>query len=284
MCVDLHTHSIYSDGTATPEELVQLAAALNLHTLAITDHDTIEGCSESLDAGNRYGVQIISGLEVSCMHGPFSLHILGYGFDPEDAMLQQKLHRLQEGRQQRNRKILARLAELGIEIHEDELRNDSVCGLAGRPHIARLLVAKNIVSSMDHAFRLYLAKGKPAYAERFCFSAGETIDFIHKAGGVAVLAHPAILDPSMCVQPRLIGELVERKLDGLEIYYPTHSKKAQKKLQAIASRHNLLITGGSDYHGNNRRNNGLAGNKRNICPPDSIIKALQARLDNVPAT
>lgn len=278
MCVDLHTHSIYSDGTESPKELVELAVSANIHALAITDHDTMEGCREAQTAGKQYDIHIVPGLEVSCIHGPFSLHILGYGIDPEDDTLVEKLQLLQDGRRERNRKILSRLAELGIEIPEHELLTSSVCGQAGRPHIARLLVEKNIVNGMDHAFRLYLAKGKPAYAERFSFSAAETIEFIHDAGGVAVLAHPGALDPAMRIQPRLIRELVQRKLDGLEVYHPTHSKKTQKKLRNLADRYNLLQTGGSDYHGGNRRSEGLAGGKENICPPDCIMEDLYARI------
>lgn len=280
MCVDLHTHSIYSDGTATPQEIVQLAADLHLHGLAITDHDTIDGYAEALAAGRRAGVPILSGLEISCVHGADSLHILGYGIQPDNQALQTMLHRLQAGRIQRNHKILAKLDDLGIQISEQELREHSVCGQTGRPHIARLLVKKKIVSGMEQAFRHYLGKGKSAYAGRFCFSAAETISCIHEAGGVAVLAHPGILDPAMRKQPRLIAELVERQLDGLEIFYPTHSGSTQKKLHQLADRYNLLKTGGSDYHGSNRKNNGLAGHSHNLCPPDTIMDNLQLRLQN----
>jgi predicted metal-dependent phosphoesterase TrpH len=281
MCVDLHTHSIYSDGTATPKELVQMASALELSGLALTDHDTMEGCAQAVAAGRQYGVRVIPGLEISCIHGKFSLHILGYGVDPENPLLNNKLLHIQDGRQRRNRKILAKLADIGIEISKQELKTLSACGQTGRPHIARLLMAKQIVPDFGTAFRRYLGKGKPAYAERFSFSAAETISFIHKAGGVAILAHPGKLDPAMRVQPRLINELVQRKLDGLEIYYPTHPRKVQKKLHGLAKQFNLLKTGGSDYHGGNRPNNGLAGGKGSICPPDSILEELQSRIEHI---
>jgi predicted metal-dependent phosphoesterase TrpH len=281
MCVDLHTHSIYSDGTATPGELVQMASALGLKGLALTDHDTMEGCALAIAAGRQYGVHIIPGLEISCTHGDFSLHILGYGVDPENELLNEKLRQIQDGRQQRNRKILAKLTDINIEISAEELKALSSCGQTGRPHIARLLMAKRIVPDFGTAFRRYLGKGKPGYAERFSFSAAETIDFIHKAGGAAILAHPGKLDQKMRVQPHLIKELVQRKLDGLEIYYPTHPKKIQKKLHGLAEQFNLLKTGGSDYHGGNRPNSGLAGGKGSICPPDSILEKLQSRLKHI---
>jgi len=281
MCVDLHTHSIYSDGTATPKELVQMASALQLSGLALTDHDTMEGCELAAAAGRDYGVHVMPGLEISCTHGEFSLHILGYGVDPANPLLNEKLRHIQDGRQRRNRKILAKLTDIGIEISNEELKTLSNCGQTGRPHIARLLMTKQIVPDFGAAFRRFLGKGKPAYAERFSFSAAETMEFIHKAGGAAVLAHPGKLDPTMRTQPRLIQELVERGLDGLEIYYPSHPRKVKKKLHALAKQYNLLQTGGSDYHGGNRPNNGLAGGKGSICPPDSILEELQARIQYI---
>ncbi len=281
MCVDLHTHSIYSDGTATPEELVLQAAQLNLRGLAITDHDTMEGYGEALEAGNCAGLRIVAGLEISCLHGPLSLHMLGYGVDPKNVTLNQKLKQLQDGREKRNRRILEKLADLGIKISPGELQENSQCGQTGRPHIARLLVAKRIVPGMDQAFRRYLGKGKPAYVERFCFKAAEAIDFIHGAGGVAVLAHPGILSQDMRLQARLIHELVERKLDGLEVFHPAHSKKIQKKLLQLARQYTLITTGGSDYHGGNHGDKGLAGDKRNICPPDSIMDDLLQCIETI---
>ncbi len=281
MCVDLHTHSIFSDGTATPEELVHMAAMLQLTGLALTDHDTMEGCPRAIAAGKKHGVSVIPGLEISCTHGDFSLHILGYMVDPEDSVLLEKLRMIQQGRQRRNKKIIERLVELGIDITTTELQQLSACGQTGRPHIARLLIMKKIVPDINSAFRRYLGKGKPAYAERFSFTAAETIAFIHQAGGIAVFAHPGKLDSSMRIQPRLIEELVERKLDGLEIYYPSHPQKVQKKLHKLAEKYGLLKTGGSDYHGGNRPNNGLAGSRKSVCPPDTIMKELLRRTEQI---
>ncbi len=281
MCVDLHTHSIFSDGTATPEELVHMAALLKLSGLALTDHDTMEGYERAAAAGRQHGIEVIPGLEISCTHGNFSLHILGYLVDPDHPLLQEKLLLIQKGRLQRNRKIVGHLVDLGIDITHGELDILSSCGQTGRPHIARLLMSKKIVPDINSAFRRYLGKGKPAYAERFSFTAAETIAFIHQAGGVAVLAHPGKLDPAMRAQPRLIHELVERGLDGLEIYYPSHPRKMQKKLHRLAEQYDLLKTGGSDYHGGNRPNNGLAGGRKSVCPPDTIMEELHKRVQNI---
>ncbi|NOQ45772.1 MAG: PHP domain-containing protein [Desulfobulbaceae bacterium] len=277
MCVDLHTHSIYSDGTATPAEIVDLAAAKKLHAVSLTDHDTVAGVFEAVKQGRETGITVVPGLEVSAVHRTFSLHILGYGIDPTNLKLTNRLGELQDGRRERNRNILDKLQRLGISLTLDEVERFSHCGQTGRPHIAKLLMHKGIVKTMDQAFKNYLGRGKPAWSSRFCYSAAETIDIIHAAGGVAVLAHPGQLDPAMKVQPRLIAELVERGLDGLEIFYPTHTKKMKKRLLELAARYNLLATGGSDYHGANRSGKGLAGGRNPLCPPDSILDSLQQR-------
>lgn len=277
MCVDLHTHSIYSDGTATPAELISMAAACNLKGLALTDHDTVEGVKETIRLGRKTEIAIISGVEISAMHHGHSLHILGYGIDPENQDFCKWLERLQQGRVERNTKILEKLATMGIDIGSDELTRLSKCGQTGRPHIARLLIAKGYVQTMNEAFKFYLGRNKPAWCSRFSYTATETIDIIHRAGGVAVFAHPGQLDSGIKIQPQIIKELVERKLDGLEIFYPSHSRKMQKKLKGLAKQYNLLATGGSDYHGNNRAGR-LAGNSGGICPPDSIMDDIRRRL------
>jgi hypothetical protein len=279
MFIDLHIHSTYSDGTATPKEIIILAQKSNITVLAITDHDTTEGCPEAIWAGKQRGVEVITGIEISCIHGDFSLHMLAYGFDLNNTFFQEKIDLLQRGRLERNRKILARLNDMGISISEQELADYSTCGQTGRPHIARVLVEKKIVSSMNQAFKSYIGKGKPAYADRFCFSGAETIRFIHEAGGIAVLAHPGQIDPAMRIQAKLICELAELGLDGVEVYYPSHSKKTQKKLYNEAKKYDLLLTGGSDYHGSNRhRNNGLASTTGINCPPYALVEPMLKRI------
>ena len=281
MCVDLHTHSLYSDGTDSPEELVRLAVNGGLSGLALTDHDTSEGCGHLLKAGAEAGLRVLTGIEISCLHGPLSLHMLGYGIEPDDRLLQERLTRLQEGRAERNRKILARLNDLGIRINREELRGMSPQGQAGRPHIARLLVDKGVVSSMEQAFHRFLGRGRPAHVKRFCYSAIEAIGFIHQAGGIAVLAHPGQIDPSLRLQPSLVRELAARGLDGLETVYPSHSPAVRAGLERLASRHHLVKTGGSDYHGANRSSGGLATGDDTVCPPDTILDEIDRRLDRI---
>ncbi len=277
MCIDLHTHSVYSDGTATPAELIRMAVSCELKGFSLTDHDTTEGVREAVSLGNKQGLEVISGLEIGALHRGYSLHILGYGFAPDHPELKNRLERLQQGRRERNSKILEKLAAMGIKISETELADLSRCGQAGRPHIARILIDKGYVKTMNEAFTFYLGRNKPAWHSRFAYTAGETIDIIHQAGGIAVLAHPGQLDTGMKLQPQIIKELVQRKLDGLEIFYPSHSRKIKKKLHAVAKQYNLLVTGGSDYHGSNRAG-GLAGSSNAICPPDTIMDELRQRL------
>jgi len=277
MCIDLHTHSIYSDGISTPAELVELAQNNGLQGLALTDHDTVEGVSEVQQLGRLAGITIMTGVEISTTLRQYTLHILGYGIDPTAPELHQWLLPLQEGRAKRNTAILNKLQELGIKITAEEVREISRCGQTGRPHIARLLIEKGVVDNFNDAFRLYLGRNKPAWESRFSYSAVETIDMIHRIGGLAVLAHPGQLDPEMRVQTLLIKELALRGLDGIELYYPSHTRKIKKKLKAIAAEHNLIATGGSDFHGNTRPANNLAGRIQNFCPPYSIIDAIIAR-------
>jgi predicted metal-dependent phosphoesterase TrpH len=227
---------VYSDGTATPAELINLAVKCCLKGFALTDHDTTDGVSEISLLGHAAGIEVVSGMEISAMHRGYSLHILGYGINPAHPELLKWLDRLQQGRRERNTKILARLADMGIQISGEEVAELSQCGQTGRPHIARLLIKHGYVRTMNEAFKHYLGRNKPAWCSRFSYTAAETIDIIHQSGGVAVLAHPGQIDSGMKLQPQIVRELVECKLDGLEIYYPGHTRKMQKRLFKLVDR------------------------------------------------
>jgi len=281
MCVELHTHSVYSDGTAAPAELVRMAAERGLKGFALTDHDTLEGVPEAMRYGRKLGIPVVSGIEISAKHREYSLHILGYGIDPNNQALLDWLARLQEGRIERNRNILEKLTRMGLPITEQELEQASVCGQTGRPHIARLMKDKGYVSCTQQAFKVYLGRNKPAWCSRLSYSAAEAITMLHQAGGLAVLAHPGMIDKNMNVQPLLIPELAERGLDGLEVFYPTHNSRVKRRLQVLAEKYNLLCTGGSDYHGDPQHGRLFAGEAGGICPPDSIMVELLDRLQYV---
>jgi len=247
--IDLHIHSTFSDGVLKPAEVVDLAALQGLAAIAITDHDTAAGTGEAVERGRVKGIEVVTGIEVSSWHGDTSMHILGYCFNHRDRQFNRRLQLLQDGRETRNVRIIENLKRLGIKVDLGELLRYSEYGQTGRPHIARLLVDKGVTKTVDLAFKHYLGRGKAAYAERFRFSTRDAIAMIRDAGGIAVLAHPASLDPTLRSIPSLLNGLIKEGLAGIEVYYPSHSPKAVKALLKMASDSDLLITGGSDFHG-----------------------------------
>jgi len=250
--IDLHIHSTFSDGVLKPTEVIDLAKSQGLAAIAITDHDTADGTDEAVQRGKEQGIEVVTGIEISSWHGDTSMHILGYRFDYENEQFNRRLQLLQDGREIRNARIIENLQRLGIRVDISELLQYSEYGQTGRPHIARLLVDKGVTRTMDLAFKHYLGRGAAAYAERFRFSARDAIAMIREAGGIAVMAHPASLDATLRSIPGLLRELHRMGLAGVEVYYPAHSPKTVKALLRMADELNLLITGGSDFHGMER--------------------------------
>ncbi|MBW1698515.1 MAG: PHP domain-containing protein [Deltaproteobacteria bacterium] len=253
--IDLHIHSNASDGTLFPWEILARARRLNLKAIAITDHDTVEGCRAAFQREIPSYLKFLTGVEISAAP-PFefsisgSFHILGYGIDLDDPGLNRTLNKLQLARKNRNPKIIGKLRQMGIDISLDELREEFGEKPLGRPHIAQLMVKKNYVTSIDDAFDYYIGKNKPAYVDKFRIVCSEAIDMISEAGGVAVLAHPYLL--KMNRGDRLEDLLIHLKslgLVGLEVYYPDHPPEATDLYIRLAKRHDLLMTGGTDFHG-----------------------------------
>lgn len=279
MCIDLHTHSCYSDGSHTPAQLVRLALHNRLQALALTDHDTVEGVAELLHCGREAGLTVLSGVEISATWRQHTtLHILGYGLDPELPELQHWLRPLQDGRSKRNQTILDKLRALGIRIDRQELETLSGQGQTGRPHIAHLLVLRGVVADFGEAFARYLGRGKAAWAPRFTYAAAEAIAMIHRAGGRAVLAHPGVLSPDIRVITTVVQELTRSGLDGLEVYYPSHGPALRRELIRLARKHGLLVTGGSDFHGTTRPAHPLACVAGVFCPPAALLPPLLAAI------
>lgn len=247
--IDLHTHSTYSDGIMQPAELVDFAAGVGLKAIALTDHDTMDGVAEALTAGRSREIEVVPGIEISAWHEGVSMHILGYWLKHDDPQLLTRLAGIQAARRTRNAHIIANLNRMGIDVSMAELADYSLCGQTGRPHIASLLVAKGVVPDRGKAFALYLRKGAAAYAERFRFGAAEAIPMIREAGGLAVLAHPYYLDPSLKSIPGLLAKLKGLGLGGVEVYYPGYYKRTVKVLKQLAEDMGLVVTGGSDLHG-----------------------------------
>jgi 3',5'-nucleoside bisphosphate phosphatase len=278
--IDLHIHSTYSDGVLRPAELVDLAKNQGLSAIAITDHDTADGTDEAIQRGFEKEIEVVSGIEISSWHGETSMHILGYGFRHDDEQFISRLRLLQQGRETRNVRIIENLNKLGIRVELEELLHYSEYGQTGRPHIARLLVDKGVTKTIDLAFKHYLRRGAPAYAERFRFSAHDAIAMIREAGGIAVLAHPSSLDPSLRSIPSLLKDLCKEGLAGVEVYYPSHSPKAVKALLQMSEELGLIITGGSDFHGPERSGYNFSKwvNKTNI--PYDLVAAIKNNAKN----
>lgn len=253
--IDLHVHSSASDGSLTPSELVHRAQHLGLAALAITDHDTLDGVRSLLATGPPQGMGFVTGVEISAAAHPDypcfgSLHILGYGIRSEDSHLQNRLERLQEARRQRNPQIIARLNALGIAITMEDVAVFSEDGQIGRPHIARALVARGVATDIDEAFDRLLGTGRPAYVEKYRLPCREALDTIRGAGGVAVLAHPALIKPRGTWRlDEMVARLKDEGLQGLEVYYSSHTAKQSRRFRKLAAALGLLATGGSDFHG-----------------------------------
>lgn len=258
MCIDLHTHSSISDGTDTPTGLVAQAYGCGLDVIALTDHDTTDGFAEAMDAGRIFGVHVVPGLEISASYDGVVVHLLGYGIDRETGELGDELARIRRSRANRIPIIVGKLREAGIDISVEDVASDKAASSLGRPHIADALIARGIVASRDEAFTRLLNPGCPGYAPKAAIDLFRAVDLVHQAGGVAVLAHPAIRSAAKIVDGNLLKALVDQVgLDGIEVDYPLHSQSDRDALSAAAVRLGLIRTGASDYHGTGKVNHDL---------------------------
>jgi len=241
--VDLHIHSTASDGVLSPSQVVHTALRLGLTTIALTDHDTLAGIAEAQQAAEGTGLEVIPGVEINSEGEWGDLHFLGYYVDPEAPVLRQRLEAMREARLSRARRMIERLAQMGMPLDWEEVRALAGGESVGRPHIARALVNRGYVTSTQEAFDRFIGNGGPAYVPRLRLTPPEVIDAIRQAGGVAVLAHPAYSG----VMDR-IPEFVALGLQGLEVYYPEHSPEEVETLLSLCRRYGLVATGGSDFH------------------------------------
>jgi predicted metal-dependent phosphoesterase TrpH len=281
--IDLHIHSSASDGTLSPAEIVRRAAKLNLAAIAITDHDTLKGAAIARQVERPADLQLLSGIEISAAppagYGiPGSLHILGYGIDPDDRALSDALVQMRAARDDRTPRILRALKGLGIEISMTEVAAKVGDSIAGRPHIAQVMLEKGVVTSMDEAFDRYLGKGKPAYQDKERISSAETIGLIRGAGGIAVLAHPGLIESTETARQRLTAELCEMGLGGLEAYYPEHSADETAAFVHLAEKLDLKLSGGTDYHGEITPGMEMGCGRGDFYVPFTVYEALRAAL------
>jgi predicted metal-dependent phosphoesterase TrpH len=282
--IDLHIHSTASDGSRTPSEIIFLAEKLNLGAIAITDHDTVEGCVEALESGIPGSLNFLTGVEISSnppIPLPFSgsLHILGYGIRTGNPELNQSLSILRKARKNRNPEILKRLENLGIHISIDEIRQKVGTGQIGRPHIARSMMEKGVVKTMHEAFDKYLGKGRPAYIDKYRIECEKAIELIWNAGGIPVLAHPGLIKTENPEKLKhLVTVLKEMGLMGIEVFYSDHTPKQSAEIQKIALYHNLIVTGGTDFHGEMSPDIQMGIGRGNMFIPYAIYENLMARI------
>lgn len=247
--IDLHLHTTHSDGSLPPAEVLALAAKAHVTALAITDHDITTGIPEALAAGIELSIDVIPGVEISSFNGKSELHILGYYLHWQNPSFEARLATLRASRHRRNPLVIERLRSLGLDVTYEEVRELAGTESVGRPHIAQLLMQKKYVTSAKDAFDRYLAEGRPAYVARELPTPTEAIGWIKEAGGVAVLAHPTWTKETGDGLHALVTTLKEAGLGGVEVHYSTHTKPQTSQYLDLAKKLDLLVTGGSDFHG-----------------------------------
>lgn len=279
--IDLHIHSTASDGTFSPTEIInealKLAGKESPVVLALTDHDTVFGIEEFQKAASKYKKQLtaISGIEISTNYHGVEIHILGYNINPSNQSLLDKLTIYRESRDGRNAKIIKKLQEQGFKISMDEIHPDKPGETIGRPHIAKLLMKKKYVSSIQEAFDKYLAEGRICYVERIMPTPKEAIDLIKNSGGIPVLAHLMLYKKLNAAQKEtLVYELKEYGLAGIETYYNTYTPVEQEYVSGLAKQWGLLKTGGTDFHGQNKPHISLFNGQGEMNVPESILPEL----------
>jgi predicted metal-dependent phosphoesterase TrpH len=276
MRIDLHTHSSVSDGTDAPAELVRKALAVGLDVVALTDHDTFDGLDEAVAEGERLGLGVVRGMELSCSRRGSSVHVLAYGADPASPELAAEMARVRDGRLGRLAGVLRKLAELGVPVSEAEVMaqvgtSPSVC----RPHIADALIAAGHVRDRQEAFDRFLADGGPAHVHRYTIEVDRGIDLVHQAGGLAVIAHPWGRGREHLLPPNLLQGLVrDHGLDGIEVDHQDHDSDARRRLRELADGLGLLATGSSDYHGTGKLDHDLGCNTTDA----TVFTEMQRRL------
>jgi 3',5'-nucleoside bisphosphate phosphatase len=274
--VDLHAHTLASDGSDRPDELVAAAAAAGVGTLAVTDHDTVAAVAEARAAGERLGVEVLAGCELTATVGDRVVHVLLYGEGLLEPDLADSVEVARRGRDQRNLAIGERLERLTGVGYDDAVAVAGASALS-RAHFARALVAKGAVADVAEAFDRYLSSGRPTYVPAPSFSVTDAVAIAATAGGVAVLAHPGRL--ATAERDRVLGEALEAGIDGIEVWHSQHDQELRRFLAGLAERRGLLATGGSDYHGRHKPDVHLgSGTGNNLTIPDQHLAALRERL------
>jgi predicted metal-dependent phosphoesterase TrpH len=244
---DLHLHTHFSDGTYSPEELLAQAQRHQLGAIALTDHDTVEGCEPTGRACAAAGIEFINGTELTAEQDGNEIHILGYGIDIRNSRLLAEIGKFQTVRQNRVREMVARLNQLNVPLQSEAVFRLANCRAPGRPHVARALVQAGFCEDLDEAFERFLKKNRPAWVPKFKMSAAQAIELIHQSGGLAVMAHPGLNRTD-----EVIPSMADAGLDGLECFHTKHSASTTEHYLQLADEFDLLVTGGSDCHGHSK--------------------------------
>ena len=275
--IDLHSHSTFSDGSESPERVVELAAAAGCTAVALTDHDGTGGIERATARARQLGIPLISGCEVSCAYSPGTMHVLCYHVPASGGPLQEELVKLRNDRERRNETMARKLADLGLPVTYEEVVAEAGGVGVGRPHFAAVLVRKGVVSSVQEAFDSYLAKGTPGYVSKARIEVETVVDLARRSGGVAVLAHPLSLGLERQSLAAELRRLAERGLAGVECYYGRYDPETRAELAALATRLGLVATGGSDFHGTYKPDLSMGTGTGDLAVPDAVVEELAAR-------
>ena len=273
--LDLHLHTTHSDGSFSVREVLTRAQQARVTALAVTDHDTVAGIPEALSIGQELGIEVLPGIEISSRQGDAELHILGYCFDWRRPELLSHLTGLRRSRHERNPQIVERLRALGMDLTYEEVRNLAGTESVGRPHIARVLMEKGYVTSAKDAFDRFLANGKAAFVPRELPDPATAVGWILAAGGVPVLAHPTWVRESRDGLVRLCRQLKEQGLKGVEVHYSTHKHSETAEYLQLARALDLLVTGGSDFHGVTKPDIEVGIGRGGLRVPDGLLEPLK---------
>lgn len=275
--IDLHIHSTYSDGTNSVDEIFQIALKNDLDTISITDHDSISSYQEALICAKKYGISYLPGIELSTDFEGKEIHILGYGIDPDYEPLLQHLNQFIQSRTLRNHKMIALLNSHGFQITYSELEKMFPNSILTRAHIARYLFQTQQLSSIQKAFR-YIQDDGPCYVTREKFSASKAIQLIHDAKGIAIVAHPTLYHLDKKGYEHLFSSLKENDLDGLEGIYSTYSVSETNLMKQFSEKYQLVRSGGTDYHGDNKSYIHMGNGRGKLFIPSSILDELNQQM------
>lgn len=278
--IDLHVHSTFSDGTLTPTELVSHAIEMGLSAMALTDHDTIDGVEEAIQAGAKNNLEIIPGIELSTFYNNKEIHIVGLYIDYTNEVFKKELENLRNVRQNRNLKICEAFHKLGIEINYDDMLKKYGDIVITRAHFADYLLEKGIVGSRNEAFDRYLGDSRPCNVPRKKMSPAEAITLIKSVGGIPILAHPTLYHLGKDEMNKLLKYLCEAGIVGIEGIYSTYTMGEEIEIKSLAKKYNLLISGGSDYHGANKPKLELGIGYGHLCVPYDILETLKKYKEN----